>query len=178
MSHNTISINSVDPDRVSDIALDSSLAFNWRGLSSVDPGLPSGGFSNSYTVGFYRIATYTSITTGTGVSVSNSTYSHTAPQYQYGWFDTVELPEGEYLVNTCVGNGYATSGTYAWVDIDTLNKVSPIISTENNHNTLTSRFTLTAPSGGFKLGCKILSGAVVGPANEAFLTSHITIIKL
>jgi len=178
MSHNTISINSAEPDRVSDIALDSSLAFNWRGLSSVDPGLPAAGFGSAYTVGFYRIAAYTSITTGTGVSVGNSAYTATLPQYQYGWFDTVNLPEGKYMVNAQFGNGYATTGTCAWVDIDTMNKVSQIMSTENSHNTLTARFPLTAPSGGFKLGCRILSGNIVGVANQAFLTSHITIIKL
>ena len=181
MSHNIEKVNSTSGDRLSSINIDQSntLAFRWRGIQSVNLGLSGSGYSSGNNLPYYRSsASYVYIEYGTGVTVSNSSYSVIAPQYQYGWFDQINLPEGNYNLIHQYAAYPALSGTFAWVNNSTSAKIAPVISTENNHSSLNTNVYFVAPSGGIGIATRILSGSANGASFGSLLNCNITIIKV
>lgn len=177
MSHNVITVNTVEPNRLGEFIVEPSLAISWRGKGTADLGTPVGGYTSG-NIPFYRSnATYFELTVGTSVTVGNSAYSNIAPQYQSGWFDEIFIPEGEYLMFYQHAS-YNMTGTFAWVNNTTSANISPIISTNSNHNTVNVRFRVSASSGGLYLGCRILSGNVGGGSGPSLEANHIHIVKI
>ena len=183
MSYRQIKLNGNEPDNNNNLeTAGPSLALSWipATTNSVNFGASSAGWSSGYNMTFAKQTAYVVLTLSTGVTVSNSSYNPILPQYQSGYFDVIELPEGEYEVvlrYSGSSNSQTLDGTLAYVNNATSAVLSTKIKTSDKYRNNVINQIITAPSGGLDLSLRILAGNANYANSDGFPVQSLVIIK-
>lgn len=178
MSHNVLTVNEQTADRDSNIEYSSGVVFDWVCYNGVNPGALAVAAGDN--LPFYRVSSYTTVYTGTGVSVSNTARSPIASQYHYGWFDIINVPAGSYMMtfNAGFNSGYRGNGACAWHFDTSSTRISSIISHRTDHQNTHLKYKFTAPSGGIGISCRILTSSLYVDALAGLTAQQITIEEI
>lgn len=178
MSHNVLTVNEQTADRDSNIEYSSGVVFDWVSYSAVNAGTVIVPVNKN--LAFYRVGSWTHIYYGTGVSVGNTARSPIASQYQYGWFDIINVPAGSYMMtfNAGFNSGYRANGACAWHFDTASTRISSIISHRTDHQNTHLKYKFTAPSGGIGISCRILTSSLYVDALQGLTAQQITIEEI
>ena len=183
MSYRQIKLNNEEPDSNNNFEIGSrTLALSWlpATTSSVNFGASSSGWSSGDNMTFAKQPAYVTLTLGTGVSVSNSSYNPIPPSYQGGYFDVIELPEGEFEVvlrYSGSSNSQTLDGTLAYVNNATSTVLSTKIKTSDKYRNNVINQIITAPNGGLDLSLRILAGNANYANSAGFPVQSLVIYK-
>lgn len=140
MSHNTYTVNSVEPDSSSLLSVSAAAGF---GLSNYPMGRSLGGLEISIPAGsnipLGRHPSYNKQLLGNGVTATlGSVRNVISTQYIADWFDRISLPAGTWFLKACVSQSSSSStatGQFAWVIEQTGAIIGPVCSMRDAQRT-------------------------------------------
>ena len=178
MSHNVLTVNEQTADRDSNIESSSEVVFDWVCYNGVNPGALA--VAAGKNLPFYRVASYTTLYAGAGVSVSNTARSPISPAYYSGWFDVINVPNGSYIMTFNIGfnSSFRGNGACAWHFDTASTRISSIISHRTDHQNTHLKYQFTAPAGGAGISCRILTSSLYVDAQAGLTAQQITIEKI